>query len=171
MERLWAPWRIEYLEKHNSEDGCIFCKKPKENDDRKNLIVMRGKYVFVILNAYPYTNGHLMVTPYRHVATLLDMDEEEGRDMLKYINLAMILLKDALRSEGFNIGANIGKVAGAGIADHFHMHVVPRWSGDTNFMPVLVDTRIIPEYLEHTYARLLSKLPEEEKSKLLFNRV
>jgi len=168
MERLWAPWRIEYIEKQGSnEQECIFCKKPNERNDRKNLIIMRGKHVFVILNAYPYTNGHLMVTPYRHVATVLDISEEEGMDMLKYLKISLALLKDTLKPEGFNIGANIGKVAGAGIADHFHLHIVPRWSGDTNFMPVLVDTRIIPEYLEHTYEKLLAKLPEDEKSRLL----
>lgn len=168
MERLWAPWRIEYIEKQGSnEHECIFCSKPNERNDRKNLIIMRGKHVFVILNAYPYTNGHLMVTPYRHIATVLDMNEEEGMDMLKYLKISLELLKDTLKPEGFNIGANIGKVAGAGIADHFHLHIVPRWSGDTNFMPVLVDTRIIPEYLEHTYEKLLAKLPEDEKSRLL----
>jgi ATP adenylyltransferase len=165
MERLWAPWRIAYIENVNKE-GCIFCDKPKERHDKKNLIIMRGKHVFVMLNAYPYTNGHLMVAPYRHVADVSELSDDEGLDVLRYTRASIALLKRALSPEGFNIGINMGKIAGAGIAEHIHMHIVPRWNGDTNFMPVLVDTRIIPEYLESTYARLFDKLDVEERSRL-----
>ncbi|GBC73247.1 AP-4-A phosphorylase [archaeon HR04] len=166
MERLWAPWRIAYIERP-SDEQCIFCTKPREGRDRKNLILMRGRHVFVILNAYPYANGHLMITPYRHVADPREVNDEEYAEIFSYLRLCISILKDALKADGFNIGMNIGKVAGAGIADHLHMHIVPRWNGDTNFMPVVGDTRIIPEYLERTYERLLLDLPEEEKARLV----
>lgn len=160
MERLWAPWRMRYIESADKVEGCIFCRFPAEQDDEKNLILLRGEHTFLILNAFPYSNGHLMVTPYQHTASLDDLSDGEMLEMMTFARRAVNLLKTAFRPDGFNIGVNMGRVAGAGIADHVHIHVVPRWNGDTNFMPVLGDVRVIPESLEGVYVRLKETLHE-----------
>ena len=157
MEQLWAPWRIEYIEKAK-ESGCILCQKPRENNDGANFILYRGQHNFVILNAFPYNPGHLMVAPYRHIGNLPDLTDEEVKEHFDLIKKGLALLKEVMEPTGFNIGLNLGKVAGAGIADHLHTHIVPRWQGDTNFMPVLSNTRVMPEALTATYRKLRAKL-------------
>lgn len=150
---LWAPWRMEYI-LGEKEDGCIFCEKPRENDDRKNLILYRGEYYFVIMNKFPYNNGHLMVVPYRHTSDFENLKDAEYLEMMKILVKCTRALTEAIRPQGFNIGLNIGKVAGAGIDDHLHFHVVPRWAADTNFMPVIGHTRVNSEGLLETWDRL-----------------
>ncbi len=135
--------------------GCIFCDKPKENRDRENYILYRGKTCFIILNAFPYNNGHLMIVPYQHTADLSALSPETLAEMMLLVQHSVATISSFMHPDGYNIGMNLGKCAGAGIADHLHMHVVPRWDGDTNFMPVLGETRLIPEMLEHTYDRLI----------------
>lgn len=162
MKVLWTPWRIRYIlgEKRR---GCLFCVKsqgPVEGD-RENYILYRGEACFIMLNLYPYTNGHLMIAPYRHEASIERLDDKSLYEMGVLTRASVAALTRALAAEGFNIGMNLGKVAGAGIADHLHMHVVPRWGGDTNFMSVLAETRLIPEALDATYDRLLPILTEE----------
>jgi ATP adenylyltransferase len=157
MEYLWAPWRIEYI-KRAAEGGCILCQKPGENNDEANLILYRGQHNFIILNAFPYNQGHLMVAPYRHIANLQDLRDEEAKEHFDIVKKGLELLKEVMEPTGFNIGLNLGKVAGAGIAEHLHTHIVPRWQGDTNFMPVLSDTKVISEALISTYQRLRAKL-------------
>jgi ATP adenylyltransferase len=157
MEYLWAPWRIEYIQRA-SESGCILCQKPGENNDEANFILYRGQHNFIILNAFPYNPGHLMVAPYRHIANLQDLRDEEVMELFDIINKGLELLKEVMEPMGFNIGLNLGKVAGAGIAEHLHTHIVPRWQGDTNFMPVLSDTKVLSEALISTYRRLKAKL-------------
>ncbi len=153
MERLWAPWRLAYIAGEKTE-GCIFCTFPKENDDENRLILYRGKTCFVIMNAFPYSNGHLMVVPYRHLNDITALTDEENLEMMQLAVRCCDALKKMCRPDGFNVGMNLGRSAGAGIDDHIHMHIVPRWNGDTNFMPVLADTKVIPEALETTYAKL-----------------
>jgi ATP adenylyltransferase len=160
MERLWAPWRMEYIRNADKVEGCIFCLFPAEQEDEARLILLRGEHAFIILNAYPYSNGHLMITPYRHTADLDDLSDEEMLELMRLTRRAVNLLKKAFRPDGFNIGINMGRVAGAGIADHVHIHVVPRWNGDTNFMPVLGDVRVMPESLEAVYRQLSEALHE-----------
>jgi ATP adenylyltransferase len=142
--------------KDNVEE-CIFCSKPAEGDDDAGFIVHRGERCFVILNTFPYTNGHLMVAPFEHVARLQDVDEETTAEMMGLVQQALALLDAEYEPHGYNMGVNQGRVAGAGFEGHIHMHVVPRWGGDTNFMPVLGDTRVMPQTLEQTYAALRGK--------------
>ncbi len=153
MQKLWAPWRISYI-LDEKENGCIFCNRLHEGDDRKRLVLYRGENTIVMLNKYPYNNGHLMIAPKRHVDSLEDLGTEELNELMVTIQRCVALLKETLSPSGFNIGANVGKVAGAGVEDHIHFHLVPRWEGDTNYMPVLADTRVIPEHLHDTYDRL-----------------
>ncbi len=162
MENLWAPWRIEYI-LSKKPAGCIFCDKPAENRDEENLILYRGRYHFIIMNAFPYNNGHMMVVPFRHTATLSAWAAEEQQEMMQLADLAVELLRKTMRPDGFNLGINMGIVGGAGVADHIHLHVVPRWNGDTNFMPVLSDTRVISEHLRATFGMLKKALAEMEK--------
>jgi len=150
---LWAPWRMAYIEGARS-DGCLFCEKPHEGGERKNLILSRGPLTYVVMNLFPYSNGHLMIVPYRHCADLTQLSPEESLEIMQSAQRCTQILQEAFRAEGFNIGFNLGKVAGAGIADHIHLHIVPRWMGDTNFMPVLADTKVMPEYLEVGYDKL-----------------
>ena len=157
MEYLWAPWRIEYIQMAR-ESGCILCQKPRESIDEANLILYRGQHNFIIMNAFPYNPGHLMVAPYRHVADLQDLGNEEAMELFDIVKKGLGLLKDVMKPTGFNIGLNVGKVAGAGIAEHMHTHIVPRWQGDTNFMPVLSDTKVISEAVSDTYKKLRAKL-------------
>jgi ATP adenylyltransferase len=156
--RIWAPWRLAYVKDAGKdiEEDCIFCAKPAQGPehDEENLIVHRGERCFVILNKFPYTNGHLMVAPYAHLATLPELDAETLAEMMSLAQQAMRRLEDAYSPQGYNAGFNQGKVAGAGVEHHIHMHVVPRWGGDTNFMPVLADTRVMPQTLEQSYETL-----------------
>jgi ATP adenylyltransferase len=161
MERLWAPWRMAYIGVP-SPDGCIFCDKPREESDAGNWILCRGRLAFVILNAFPYNNGHLMVAPFRHTADIESLTPEEQAEIFRLTQLCVSLLREAFRPEGFNIGMNLGKVAGAGVADHLHMHIVPRWNGDTNFMPVIADTRVLPDSLDNTLRKLRAALAQLE---------
>jgi len=140
--------------KANEQKGCIFCDKPKEQWDEENLIVARFDRCFVILNAFPYNNGHLMVVPYRHVPSLLDLTDEELAELMKVTQISERVLRQALNPQGFNIGMNLGRCAGAGIDEHIHIHIVPRWKGDTNFMPVIGETKVLPELLSQTYKKL-----------------
>lgn len=153
MEQIWAPWRIEYV-LQAEKGGCILCGKPAEDNDEPNLILYRGKSNFIILNAFPYNPGHLMVSPYRHIWRLEDLSDTESKEHFDMIKLGVKLLSEITKPAGFNIGMNLGKVAGAGIDDHLHTHIVPRWQGDTNFMPVLANTRVLPEALAATYKKL-----------------
>jgi ATP adenylyltransferase len=157
MERLWAPWRMEYIgsAKEGEDQGCIFCEKPKEGDDEKALILARTELSFAMLNRYPYNSGHLMVAPFRHVGELEALTDEESLDLQRLMQRSIKALKEAMQPEGFNIGMNLGVVAGAGIPDHLHWHVVPRWTGDTNFMPVVGETKVLPELLERTWSQLI----------------
>ena len=156
MEQIWAPWRIGYIQKEKPE-GCILCEKPRQNSDTVNYILYRGEKNFVILNSYPYNPGHLMVAPYRHVANLEELTDAERNEHFEMVSRSIKLLKRVFNPGGFNVGINMGKVAGAGIDDHVHTHIVPRWQGDTNFMPVLSDVRVVPEALAETYKKLESK--------------
>jgi len=140
--------------KADQQKGCIFCEKPKEQRDDENLIVARFDKCFVILNAFPYNNGHLMVVPYRHVPSLLDLADDELAELMKVVQISEGVLREALNPHGFNIGMNLGRCAGAGIDDHIHIHIVPRWNGDTNFMPVIGETKVLPELLSQTYGKL-----------------
>ncbi len=151
---LWAPWRMQYIVGPRS-DGCILCEKANGKEDTRNLILARGSFTYVLMNIYPYNCGHLMIAPYRHLESLEKLSVEERGEMLGWASKSERILRDVFHAEGFNIGINVGKVAGAGIDDHLHMHVVPRWNGDTNFMPVLGETKVIPEHVEETYAKLL----------------
>ncbi|MFC1945638.1 HIT domain-containing protein [Chloroflexota bacterium] len=153
MSRIWAPWRIEYIESEKPA-GCILCEKPAEDNDEANYILYRGRLNFVILNAYPYNPGHLMVAPYRHLAGVAELTDEERNEHFEMVTRCTNLLQAAVAPQGYNIGMNLGRVAGAGIEDHIHSHIVPRWNGDTNFMPVLADVRVMPQALADTYRKL-----------------
>lgn len=156
MDRLWAPWRVKYIEKGNV-DGCIFCVKPGETGDKDacNYIVERGEHAFVLMNLYPYVGGHTMIAPYKHTGTLEDISEEEAGEMFDLVKKTVKAMRLTFEPDGFNVGMNIGEAAGAGFGDHVHIHIVPRWAQDTNFMPVLTDTRVISEALDETYERLV----------------
>ena len=156
LQRLWTPWRMGYIRGDGELEGCPFCVLPARGPahDRDTLILHRGPLAFVILNAYPYNPGHLMVVPYRHVSGFQELSTEEVQEMASLCQRGVRALKASSRPQGFNIGINVGAAAGAGIADHIHQHVVPRWGGDTNFMPVIGQTRVLPELLEETYDRL-----------------
>jgi ATP adenylyltransferase len=149
---------MQYIEAADKTAGCIFCDFPAEERDEQRLIVLRGETAYIILNAFPYSNGHLMITPFRHTASLDELTDAELLEMHQLTRRAVNLLKAAFHPDAFNIGMNLGRVAGAGIADHLHMHVVPRWNGDTNFMPVIADTRVIPQSLQAVYQRLRSAM-------------
>jgi ATP adenylyltransferase len=153
MQHLWTPWRMEYI-LSDKQAGCVFCDMMEVQDDREILVLHRSELGFLVLNKYPYNNGHLMAVPCRHVDTLEDLSSEELAELMTLVTLGMRALRRALRPEGFNIGGNIGKVAGAGVKDHVHLHVVPRWAGDTNFMPIFAEVRVIPQTLSETYEQV-----------------
>lgn len=157
---LWAPWRMAYIGGTRGA-GCLLCEIPREGADRRNLILSRGPLTYVVMNLYPYASGHLMIVPYRHCAELGSLSPEESLEIMQAAQHCTRILQTAFRAEGFNIGFNLGKVAGAGIAEHVHLHVVPRWMGDTNFMPVLADTKVMPEYLEVGYDTLYPLFQEQ----------
>ena len=152
-EVLFAPWRYEYLVAEKS-NGCIFCRAAASDDEEESLVVYRGRRVFVLLNRYPYTNGHLMVAPYEHTGDLARLDVASANELMQVTQRAVDVLEGAYHPDAFNVGLNLGKAAGAGVPDHLHVHVVPRWTGDTNFMPVVGETKVLPESLEQTYDRL-----------------
>jgi ATP adenylyltransferase len=156
MKHLWAPWRIEYI-RSEKPSGCILCDKPKEKRDAENYILYRGSLNFIMLNLYPYNPGHLLIAPYRHAGGLTALTEAERNEHYALVSRCIEVLEKALKPAGFNTGSNLGKVAGAGIDDHFHSHVVPRWQGDTNFIPVLNDVRVVSQGLQDTYKELAGK--------------
>lgn len=165
MNRLWSPWRSKYIESfserdNGSEKRCVFCDKLSEEDDTKNLIVCRSEFSAILMNIYPYNSGHLMVVPFKHASSLDELTNEEETDIMQQIKLAVKILSSSLHPDGFNIGINLGRVSGAGIADHIHYHIVPRWEGDTNFMPVLADTKVISEDMSNTLIKLRKALSE-----------
>jgi len=165
FQRLWTPWRMAYILSNKKEDerdrGCIFCAKLTSDRDAENYVVWRGVHCAIMLNLYPYNNGHLMVIPYAHVPSLEDLPIEVQAEMIATASKGLNLLRKAMQPHGFNIGINIGRAAGAGIESHVHIHVVPRWEGDTNFMPILAETRVIPQWLDETYAHLTAILKSE----------
>jgi ATP adenylyltransferase len=159
MRTLWAPWRAEYINsapcKHDtSKRHCLLCSLLKQRDDEKNLILCRGRLGFVMMNRFPYNNGHVMVAPMRHEADFEKLRPAEGKEMFRLIQRSLSVLRRELKPQGFNVGVNLGRPAGAGVAGHVHIHVVPRWSGDVNFMPLLAETKVMSEHLAATYARL-----------------
>ncbi len=156
MKPIWAPWRMDYIEMEKPA-GCVLCEKPKQDNDPASYILYRGGKNFVIMNTYPYNPGHLMIAPYRHVASLEDLTTEELHEHIEIVNRSIKVLRKAFNPGGFNVGINMGKAAGAGITDHVHTHVVPRWQGDTNFMPVFADVRVVPQALAETYEKLRGK--------------
>ena len=152
MQTLWAPWRMEFLEGEKPTE-CVFCVAPKQNS-KAWLVVHKQSTAFVILNKYPYNNGHLMIVPNRHVANLEDLPEKEWDDLMRLTRKTSDIVKTCYRPDGLNIGMNVGTAAGAGIKDHVHVHIVPRWNGDTNFMPVLAETKAMPEHLQKSFEKL-----------------
>lgn len=154
-EVIWAPWRMAYILADKDQDaGCIFCDKPHQQRDVENHLLWRGTTAFVVLNRYPYNNGHLMVVPYRHVASLTDLTAAQRTDLFELTATCEGILRRVLHPSGFNIGLNLGAAAGAGIAEHLHIHIVPRWAGDTNYMTVVGEIRVIPQELDQTYQLL-----------------
>ena len=151
---IWAPWRIEYIRSEKEATGCILCRAAGAPEDRAALVLLRGKSAFALLNRYPYNSGHLMVSPYRHVPELDALADDELTDLMRMVQRCVAILRRLMKPEGFNIGMNLGRAAGAGIEDHVHVHIVPRWIGDTNCMPVLADTRVVPQALLDTWAEL-----------------
>ncbi|MBI5057739.1 MAG: HIT domain-containing protein [Nitrospirae bacterium] len=157
MKRLWAPWRIEYILDENKNKSCLFCDISKESNkarDKKNLILYRGKNCFVLMNKYPYNNGHLMVIPYFHTPTFEGLADDVLFELMTTVRESIDILKKAMNPDGFNMGLNFGKVAGAGMESHMHLHIVPRWTGDTDSMPIIAETRVMPEHLGETYKKL-----------------
>ena len=155
---LWAPWRLEYIQQADEQPGCIFCLAAAA-DDESGLVVQRGRTAFVILNKFPYSSGHLMVSPYRHVGEFAELEDEEVLEIHRLASVGMGALAETLAPQGYNVGWNLGRIAGAGAVDHVHLHVVPRWAGDTNFMPVLADVKVLPEHLAETRRKLAAAWP------------
>jgi ATP adenylyltransferase len=158
-KQLWAPWRLEYIQRADEQDGCFLCAAAEGRDDEELLVVHRGERAFVILNRFPYAAGHVMVAPVRHGVEFDELDDAEVVEVHRLASGAQQALRGAMRPDGFNLGWNLGRVAGAGVTDHVHLHVVPRWSGDTNFMPVLADVKVIPEHLQDTRRKLAAAWP------------
>ncbi len=159
MQRLWSPWRSKYIESFSqplSGEECVFCSAVAGNNDAERFVVERGRTAFIIMNLYPYNNGHLLIIPNRHVATMAELTSEERLELIDLTQRGIDLLTRSMGPHGFNVGANLGRAAGAGIADHLHFHVVPRWNGDTNFLPILGDTKMISEEMRITYEKLLA---------------
>jgi ATP adenylyltransferase len=154
MDYLWTPWRYRYISQAGDGDECIFCAAAADTDDRARLVVYRGETCFVLLNRYPYTNGHVMVVPYEHLATVESLPETAAVELIRLAQRTETILRAAYRPEGLNMGINIGKCAGAGIASHVHMHILPRWTGDANFMTTTGETRVLPEDLDTTWEKL-----------------
>ncbi|NLH50090.1 MAG: HIT domain-containing protein [Myxococcales bacterium] len=158
MDRLNAPWRIDYI-KSEKEEGCVFCNALRAADDRRMLILHRGRQAFVIMNKYPYTNGHVMVAPYAHLGSIAEITPEVWAEIMSLAQQAVQAIETTSKPHGFNLGINVGRVAGAGVEGHLHLHIVPRWNGDVNFMTVLADCRVINQHIEETYAALAEAWP------------
>ena len=156
---LWAPWRLEYVGNADEQDGCIFCAATESDDDEETLVVHRGRQAIVLVNKFPYTSGHLMAAPSRHVGEFGELTDEEALELHRLAHQGMGALSQVYGPQGYNVGWNLGRIAGAGVVDHVHLHVVPRWAGDTNFMPVLADVKVIPEHLVETRRRLAEAWP------------
>ena len=163
MEKLWAPWLMTYIKQAKKNKGCLFCKKLKEAKDEENYILVRSKLAFVMLNIFPYNSGHLMIVPIRHVGEVEDLKTKESREMISLLQKSIKAIKRAYQPEGFNIGMNLGRTAGAGVLHHLHIHVVPRWNGDTNFMPILAESKIISQGLRETYKQLKKQFKGKKK--------
>ncbi len=163
MKHLWSPWRMKYIEKHEKIDGCVFCSEQAKSDSAENLIAFRGELAYVILNRYPYTSGHLMVIPFEHQPNLEALDSKTRAEMMELASQCMTVLRKIYKPQGFNMGVNIGEAAGAGVLGHVHIHIVPRWSGDTNFMSSLGDTRVLPEALEDTFKRVKDEFADVKR--------
>ena len=161
MKRIWAGWRMKYI-LGDKPNGCVFCQALQGTNDAANYVLHRGERAAVMLNRYPYINGHMLIVPYAHLGDLADLDDQTLSEMMLLTTKGLRLLRSAMNPHGFNVGLNLGQAAGAGIQDHVHIHVVPRWENDTNFMPVLGDVRVIPEWLEDTYTNLLAALHRME---------
>jgi ATP adenylyltransferase len=158
VKQLWAPWRLEYIAQADEQDGCILCRALAGSDE-DGLVVRRGTLAFVLLNRFPYASGHLMVAPVRHVGDFAELEDAEALEVHRLAGQGMGALAEAYGPQGFNLGWNLGRIAGAGVTDHVHLHVVPRWAGDTNFMPVLADVKVLPEHLVESRAKLASAWP------------
>ena len=157
-QQLWAPWRLEYIARADDDEGCFFCLAVEASDE-KGLVVHRGEAAFVLLNKFPYSSGHVMVAPYRHIGDFGDLENNEALEIHRLAGQALGALATVYAPQGYNLGWNLGRIAGAGVIDHVHEHVVPRWAGDTNFMPVLADVKVLPEHLEETRKRLANAWP------------
>jgi ATP adenylyltransferase len=158
VKQIWAPWRLEYIKSAVEDSGCVFCRAA-EGDDEEGLVVHRGSHAIALLNKYPYSSGHFMVAPTRHMGEYGDLDEEEVLELHRLASAGMGALAELYAPQGYNAGWNLGRIAGAGVVDHVHLHVVPRWAGDTNFMPVLADTKVLPEHLQETRRKLADVWP------------
>ncbi|MBM4165537.1 MAG: HIT domain-containing protein [Ignavibacteria bacterium] len=159
MERLWSPWRSKYIatfseKKENKKESCAMCEAYKANDDDERLIAWREQHCFVLMNLFPYNSGHLLIVPYKHTATISNLDENERKEIMQLICNLSEVLRSVMHAEGLNIGCNVGRIAGAGIESHIHFHIVPRWNGDTNFLPVFADTKVISEEMHGTMVKL-----------------
>ena len=162
MRVMWAPWRMAYIKQTRKPRGCIFCAKARERRDASNFLLHRGRHGFVLLNLFPYNSGHLMVAPYAHVKSLEALSDEAALDLIGLTNASLRVLRAEIKPQGFNVGINLGRVSGAGIEGHLHIHIVPRWNGDTNFMPLFAETRVIPEHLRTTYRRLRARFQQAD---------
>jgi ATP adenylyltransferase len=158
VKQLWAPWRLEYIKSANEESGCLFCDAAA-GDDEERLVLRRGRHAIVMLNKFPYSSGHFMVAPVRHVGEFAELEDDEVVELHRLASAGMGALAETYAPQGYNVGWNLGRIAGAGVVDHVHLHVVPRWAGDTNFMPVLADTKVLPEHLEETRRKLAAVWP------------
>ena len=163
MKKIWAPWRLEFISK-GADAECIFCSKPKREDDRKCHIFSRGDHAYCMLNAFPYNPGHVLIAPYRHVTSIGALTSEEWQELFHLLNGATSTIEGLMHPHGYNIGFNLGAPAGGGF-EHVHMHVVPRWKGDTNFMPILAETKVLPEHLDATYDRIVEALGKKSKAR------
>jgi len=159
MKRLWAPWRLEYIQSVDEQTGCFLCAAAGSDDDETHLVVHRGERAFVLLNKFPYASGHLLVAPYEHGLNFPDLDDEVALEIHRLAAQGLEALRKAYKAEGFNLGWNIGRIAGAGVPEHGHLHAVPRWGGDTNFMPVLGETKVMPEHLLTSRRKLADAWP------------
>lgn len=154
MKHLWSPWRMKYLEKYEKNEQCVFCNEQSKADSAENLIAFRGQFAYVILNRFPYASGHLMVVPFEHKSSIEELDSKTRAEMMELSSQCMTVLRNLYKPQGFNMGANIGEAAGADVLGHVHIHIVPRWNGDTNFMSTLGNTRVLPESLQDTFQRV-----------------
>jgi len=159
VKQLWAPWRLEYIKSADEEGGCIFCDAAAGDDDSERLVVHRGTQTIVLLNKFPYASGHFMVAPVRHVGEYGELTDDEVLELHRFASAGMGALAQLYGPQGYNVGWNLGRIAGAGVVDHVHLHVVPRWAGDTNFMPVLADVKVLPEHLQETREKLTETWP------------